>query len=245
MSPRGTLERALEEARRELGTEESPRGSNRQEFSAALGRPPEPWCADFLAVVMRRAGVRIPSESAYTPTMAAGFQRAGRWTTRPQVGAVAFYRWRVGRTVRIAHVGIVERVNRDGSIVAIEGNTDSAGGRTGGRVMRQVRRANIVGYGLPVYAAPTTAEDDDVEFIGPGSNPNSVRVVQEALLAEAKQNGQPNPLPAFGADGDYGDETRGAVEAYQRRRGIHTSRPGMAGGATLFFLGPYRTPFAA
>src|SRR5207249_4164259 len=51
------------------------------------------------------------------------------------------------------HVGLVEAVRADSSIVTIEGNTDERGGGSGGKVMRHVRRANIAGYGYPQYAS--------------------------------------------------------------------------------------------
>jgi hypothetical protein len=37
------------------------------------------------------------------------------------------------------HTGFIETVNADGSLSSLEGNTDAAGGRTGGQVMRQTR----------------------------------------------------------------------------------------------------------
>ncbi len=62
-------------------------------------------------------------------------------------------------TDRVAHVGIVESVRKDGRFVTIEGNTDVAGGRTGGQVMRKVRSQNGWTFAMPEYSAskkPTT-----------------------------------------------------------------------------------------
>lgn len=146
-----SVPRVLDLARAELGYVEGPRDNQNRYAPRAGHADRQPWCASFVVAIMRAAGIRLPSESAYTPAMANGFRAAKRWTTRPQVGAVVFYAW--PGMGRIAHVGIVEAVRADGRIVAIEGNTDSAGGRTGGRVMRQVRQAHIAGYGLPAYTA--------------------------------------------------------------------------------------------
>ena len=49
--------------------------------------------------------------------------------------------------------GLVEAIRDDGGVVTIEGNTDERGGSTGGKVMRHVRRANMVGFGQPKSAA--------------------------------------------------------------------------------------------
>ena len=151
-APLGTVAAVLEVARRNIGFVEGPK-NNQNPYAPFVGHANyQPWCASFVAAVMKRAGVPLRSTSAYTPTMANGFKADGRWGSTPKVGAVVFFQW--PSMGRIAHVGIVETVNRDGSIVAIEGNTDSRGGRTGGRVMRQARKANIAGYGYPAYVAP-------------------------------------------------------------------------------------------
>jgi hypothetical protein len=80
-------------------------------------------------------------------------------------------------------------------------------------------------------------EEDEMETIGPGSNANVVSLLQRCLITEARASGRAdgNPLPRYGADGDYGNETKAAVEAYQRGR-IHTSQLGIAGGVTLALL---------
>lgn len=85
----------------------------------------------------------------------------------------------------------------------------------------------------------TPVQEDDMEIIGPGANPNLVRLVQNCLLNEARVNGRPNPLPKFGADGDYGNETQTAIREYQAGRGIKTSSPGLVGGVTFGLLARY------
>ena len=134
-----------------------------------------------------------------------------------------FFRW--PSLGRIAHVGIVEKVNIDGSYVTIEGNTDIAGGRTGGRVMRQVRRANIAGFGRPVYLpppvepiteplvipkAPVPVKVPAPRFPGrvlkQGSRGLSVTAVQKALRITA--------------DGQFGPKTEAAVRHFQRTKAL-------------------------
>ncbi len=144
----GTRADFLYRLRKELGFVEGP--NNWNPYAAEVGHANnQPWCASFVAAMAKRAGVALPSTSAYTPTMANGFKRIDRFDYLPRIGSLVFFEW--PNMGRIAHVGVVEAIRDDGALVTIEGNTDSAGGRTGGRVMRQVRRANIAGYGHPDF----------------------------------------------------------------------------------------------
>jgi len=133
----------------------------------------QPWCATFVSWVFFMAGLPLPASTskgfAYTPSGAAWFQKQGRWSKTPRVGALVFFSWE-GK--RIDHVAIVVKVNSDGSITTIEGNTSSgtAGSqRDGGGVYRRIRKSNIVGYGLPLYkedaptSTPAPGEVKDVE----------------------------------------------------------------------------------
>lgn len=145
-----------------IGTTETPRGSNRNRFSAELGRPPEAWCADFLVAVAREVGLKLPSESAYTPTMADAFRRAGRWTTtNPGPGYFAFWDFPKDNTYGIQHVSLVEQVNTAAGLTDVGGNTSSGENGSqdnGGGVFRRARPTGwVVGYGIPAYddAPPT------------------------------------------------------------------------------------------
>jgi hypothetical protein len=89
---------------------------------------------------------------------------------------------------------------------------------------------------LALLAEPPAQEDDTMETIGPGSDKSTVALMQRCLVNEARTNGRPNPLPRWGADGDYGTETRDAVQRYRELRGIWTSKPDLCGGLTLSLL---------
>lgn len=165
----GTLNDVLAVARRNLGFIEGK--NNENPYAPLVGHANnQPWCASFVAAVFKRAGVRLPNTSPYTPTMAGGFKNEDRWYSSGRVGDLVFFQW--PSMGRIAHVGIVERVEltKSGPVyTCIEGNTDSAGGRTGGRVMRQLRRANIAGFGRPVYATRPTGRP--LTNVPPGLSP--------------------------------------------------------------------------
>jgi len=149
-----TPDQVLAEARTEIRYTENPPGSNRNKFSAALGRPAEPWCADFIVAIARRVGLKLPSESASAVAMADGFHRAGTWhpgVAGAQAGDVVFFSFD-GRGIE--HVGWVLNP-LSGSLATIEGNTSSGDGGSqanGGGVFQRVRPARyVVGYGRPPY----------------------------------------------------------------------------------------------
>lgn len=166
-APKGTRERVLEAARREIGYVEKPAGSNQTKYGAAYGMNRVAWCAEFVWWVFREAGVPLPIKTAYTPALAAAFQREGRWlkNTSGEVrpGDVVLFYW--PNMGRIAHTGIVEKILPNGMIQTIEGNTDEAGGRTGGKVMRKLRSRETVhkfgGFGQPNYQEEDDMFDDN------------------------------------------------------------------------------------
>jgi hypothetical protein len=75
-----TADTVLGIARSYKGVTENPPGSNLNPFAALAGQPNGyAWCASFVVAVFRQAGMKLPSESAWTPTMAQGFRNAGAW----------------------------------------------------------------------------------------------------------------------------------------------------------------------
>lgn len=212
----GNLTTVLGSARKKLGYVESPPGSNRNIFSAYWKKPDQPWCADFATWALRTGGALDVPQSSYTPTLFAAYKKAGRAGNTPRVGALVFFEW--PGMGRVAHMGIVESIRPDGSIITIEGNTDEAGGRTGGKVMRKVRKANIAGYGYPVYATPPKPKKKVYPTLRKGMlNSNQVRRLQTLLHIKV--------------DGDFGQKTYDAVVAFQKRHRLHVD--GVAGPQTL------------
>lgn len=157
-------------ARADDGYAEDPPGSNRTKFGAWYGLDGQPWCAMALSKWFYDAGLPLPASTskgfAWTPAGADWFRRQGRWLgstdRRVTPGLVVFFYWPSLR--RIGHVGIVDEVLPDGTFWSWEGNTDEAGGRTGGRVIRQHRSRATVGsgggFGIPTYSAPQ--EEDEM-----------------------------------------------------------------------------------
>lgn len=90
-------------------------------------------------------------KTASASTLFNWFKNRGRIYSKPEVGDIVFYKFNLKKTYKADHVGIVDTVNADGSIYAIEGNTSVKSDDNGGAVMRRLRKSSIVGYGRPEY----------------------------------------------------------------------------------------------
>jgi peptidoglycan hydrolase-like protein with peptidoglycan-binding domain len=150
-----TAQKVLGIAAREIGYHESPKKSNNNKFGIWYGTNYQPWCAMFVSYCFYNAGLPLPATTpkgfAFCPFGVNWFKNKGWWHKTPQVGDVVFYDW--GGDGVANHVGIVEKVNSDGSIVAIEGNTsDGVGDSNGGEVCRKPQKKGVIlGYGRPPY----------------------------------------------------------------------------------------------
>lgn len=110
----------------------------------------QPWCAVFAHWCLWQAGIEVPkgARSASCATSVKAFQKAGRFTEYPVVGAIVFYGKGGGE-----HCGIVNGWDLVHEI-AIEGNTNTTGSAEGDGVYekeRERRSAYVFGYGLPYY----------------------------------------------------------------------------------------------
>jgi hypothetical protein len=231
-----TPEQVLDRARSQLGVHENPAGSNRVLYCDWYGVV-GPWCAMFVSWCTFQAGLPLPASTAkgfaYTPAGAAWFRRHGAWSERPAPGHVVFFDFPGDDVHRISHVGLVESVAADGTVLTIEGNTDERGGRTGGQVMRRRRRTGIVGYGVPTYGVagtppgplrthgPAPAVPFGGQLLRRGSRGKDVRILQARLGRLG---------PAVDVDGDFGPATERAVRAFQAARRLEVD--GVVGPAT-------------
>ena len=154
--------RALAEARRWLGTAESPPGSNCTPFGAWFGLDGVPWYNIFVSFCFSvGAGTTIAAGfhgagctargCAYVPTTEAWLRATGMWLGRvpPSPGDLAVYNWDGGPP---DHIGIVEKAG-GATFSAIEGNAD-------GEVARRERQlADVDGFGR-VHTLRTAPELD-------------------------------------------------------------------------------------
>lgn len=105
----------------------------------------------------------------YTPSGAAAFKRAGRWSTTPSRGYIAFFY--SASLKRIGHTGIVtnaeHNANGTWNIWTIEGNTSGAtADRNGGEVRQKLYSGVKIGsgnwfegFGIPKYGADTCSAE--------------------------------------------------------------------------------------
>lgn len=140
--------RILDAARGELGNLES--GNNRGEilkYPNSFGRGAEAWCADFASWVMQQAGGSM--NDPYCPSVVNQLKADGNWKgkSNPQPGDLVLFDWDGDRVAD--HIGIVEKINSDGTIGTIEGNTENP--QTGQEgVWRRTRTMGVIlGFGQP------------------------------------------------------------------------------------------------
>ena len=162
-----TAQQLLDIARAELGTKESPAGSNNVMYNTAyygrevydgLWDTEFPWCVVFLWWCFRQAGA---AELFYGGSKTASCRQLMAYHKRQAVtdyqpGDIIFYNFH-GKTTA-EHVGICESAGGS-SIVTIEGNTGVGNDANGGAVMRRTRPlGQIVGAYRPAY------EEDDMDI---------------------------------------------------------------------------------
>jgi hypothetical protein len=197
---------------------EHPAYSNRTPYSSWYGII-GPWCAMFVSWVFWHANWRLPAIRtakgfAYCPDIVNWAKRHGCWRSSssgyvPKRGDIVLFDF-IGRP---SHVGIVTGLTRDGRVATIEGNTNAAGSRTGGSVMRhhRARRGSTIGY---VEVTPTAATSGiPHEIIRPGATGPRVAAVQWTL----------NVLRPFTGRGHlhitdpagYGGTTESVVRSFQ------------------------------
>lgn len=208
----------------------------------------DPWCAGFVSAVGIAAGLPEILPGINCDAMIAAYKARGQWIENdaytPKPGDLIFYDWQdsgVGdNTGSSDHVGIVTGVNGK-LLTVIEGNySDSVKQRyiyVDGKFIR--------GYAVPDYAgaadapgnaaildkpegavtaemmaeepaAVSTADTGSVRLpiLRRGDAGEAVRAAQLLLI------GRGCPCGRWGADGDFGPDTRAAVLLFQQKRGL-------------------------
>lgn len=142
----------LSVARKQIGVKEAGSSNkvkyNTEYYGRAVSGSAYPWCCVFVWWVFKHAGLSKlfygGGKTAACRTAMAWFKKKGRFYKKPKVGDVVFFDF-TGCGVS-HHVGIVEKVKSNGSVVTIEGNASN-------RVRRLTRKSGIMGYGRPAYSS--------------------------------------------------------------------------------------------
>lgn len=214
---RADVEAVIAKAEAQLGTVEKPSYSNRTPYTAWYGLV-GPWCAMFVSWCFWHAGSKLPAIRtdrgfAYCPDIVDWAKRNGCWRPSsssyvPKRGDIVLFDF-IGRP---SHVGIVTGLTKDGRVATIEGNTNAAGSRTGGAVMRhnRSRKGSTIGYVEVTNTAPP------VPAGGSGIPHDVLRKGDAGPKVTAIQWTVKFLGFALEIDGDFGDETERQVLAFQR-----------------------------
>lgn len=189
----------------QIGTGESPPGSNKNKYSKWYGMVGA-WCWMFLCWLFDQKGALalIFGKHAYVPDFKKVFSAHGEFhTSNPKTGDLVAFDF--NRSGDPEHIGIVEKVISSSTIQTIEGNTSD-------RVMRRTRsRSYVYGYATPKYAAAPAAD--------PNAYPGTVyRYVRGHMMTGSHVRWIQTHLGFTGKaiDGVFGPKTRDAVEAFQK-----------------------------
>ena len=149
----GAVHRILSAARAELGYSPEPDGRTKfgqwyaDKIAHDQGFAGAAWCDMFVSWCAHKAGVAGQvGQFAATMNHAAWFHHRHHWHTQPHVGAIVFFNF-PDEPDPIDHVGLVEWVRNDGSIIVLEGNA----GPAPGKVLRTNYSSFVAGYGYPGY----------------------------------------------------------------------------------------------
>lgn len=143
--------KVLETAAGEIGTKESPEGTNLNKYGAWYGLNGYAWCMMFVQWVFAQAGLSLPIKTASCTELANWARNHKQWITKDfEPGDILFMHWGKNQTAT-EHVGVVEKVCGT-YVVTVEGNTSLTSQDNGGAVMRRNRAyANITGAYRPWY----------------------------------------------------------------------------------------------
>jgi hypothetical protein len=158
-----TAHQILTLAASQIGTAESPLGSNKVKYSRWYGLIGS-WCFMFICWLFDQLGALalIFGKHAYVPDFKAIFSPHGEFhTSNPKPGDLVAFDFNASGEPE--HIGIVEKVISGSYIQTIEGNTSD-------RVMRRTRyRGYVYGYATPKYGT-TSQEDDMPDYVSLGQS---------------------------------------------------------------------------
>lgn len=200
------------------------------------------WCDVFVDwLFVKSFGYPVGREMLYQPERSLGagtgysaqyYKTKGAWYTIPQKGDQIFFKNSGG----ICHTGIVEIVG-DIWVQTIEGNASNMVGRH----VYTLKNGTIAGYGRPNWGLVANSSPAPAPTPAPAKPKEEVIIVETRELAKGATGQAVKSLQllligngfscgSYGADGDFGDATKGALMAYQKKMGL--SQDGICGVRT-------------
>ena len=238
-----TASKILEVAKKEIGTKATAVKKckyNTWYYGSAVSGSCYDWCATFVCWVFNQAGAMdmIPTKSAGCGVLAAGFNNKGKfYKSGFKAGDIVFFHWSnamsgsVPGAYTLDHVGIIEKVNGDGTITTIEGNT---GNSAYGEVMRRIRPISCVaGVARPAYIGTTNSNTN--------TNTSSSTKAYPVVTYKVKTGGK--WLPAVTDLNDYAGIKGKAITdvAIKVSKGSIKYRVHIKGGSWLPYVTGYNT----
>lgn len=217
----------------EVGTEERPAYSNKVKYSDWWGLSAA-WCGMFVPWGFDKGGSRLPSMQvgaktgfAYCPSARVWAQKNGLYVKKPKRGDIVLFDF-IGRP---SHTGIVQGILPDGRIHTIEGNTDTSGSRTGGRVLQMKRSTSRVDGYISVTSTSKNPRRPVISgqqrLLCLGDVGNDVKFLKALLNIVACKFGF-SRLPETT---NFDKQTLSAVKIFQRKKGLY--QDGEVGSKTL------------
>lgn len=192
------------------------------------------WCEVFIQWLFAQLDA---SDMLYTKTANCGaqglafYKKGGLVTKDYKVGDIVFFHWSndkssyVSSVYTMDHVGIIEKVNSDGTYTTIEGNT---GNTTNGEVMRRTRYLSQISCAC----RPQYKSESKISFCtynikmskiwrdSKNNKPGQVLALQCLLFANGYKGKDGKVLSL---DGDFGVNTEYALKCFEKAKGLNNN----------------------
>ena len=238
-----TKKQFLSWLKEQVGTKESPAGSNNQKYGKAYGMNRVAWCAIFVWNALTDMGkFKTFLKSAYVPDWQNWAIKHGRWhgkSYKAKAGDLVVFQ--MPGPKRANHIGVViaNRKSPSSKVKTIEGNTGGSNPRAGGMVGAQERATTyVLGF----------IDLQDMFLIEPKKHPSTfvlkfelkqgtshhdaTKVLQTRLNTLGVTDKYGRKLKV---DGDFGASTTQAVNKFKKAHKLKTN--GVVGKGTAAALG--------
>lgn len=191
------------------------------------------WCVVFLQWLFYKlsASDMLYIKTANVGTLALEFKSKGKLVTKNyRAGDLVIFSWSGEKSTWISgvktldHIGIIEKVNSDGTYTTIEGNTGSSNG--------EVKRCTRYLSQISCACRPAYKAEEKVKFstykikmskIWKGSSKNKKEQVLtlQCLLYAKGYKGKNSK--ALALDGEFGENTEYALKSFEKANGLNKS----------------------
>lgn len=145
------MEKIIDIARAEIGTKESPPGSNRTKYGEWFGLNGQSWCGIFVSWCYAQAGLPLGiidflKGYASCPYAVANVHKWGKIIDKKDAlpGDIVFYAWT--KPGHYDHTGLFVKDIGNNMFEAVEGNTGLGNDSNGGEVMLRQRRYSVATF---------------------------------------------------------------------------------------------------